>query len=187
MPGFAELLDDFFLRPDEAPLEGLDLPVEGEVPAAGEPQAPSEYLAFLLGDECYGVPIAEVREIVRVPPVTEVPRGGPDLLGVINLRGEVLPVYDLKLKLRLSASPARIAGPDADPGALPRGARILVIRGEDRGDLGLLVDGVVEVVRMGRDQVEPPPAGTSDRDYITGLGRRGRQLCILLDMGRALS
>src|SRR5262245_17233449 len=106
MAGFAELLDDFFLRPDEAPVEGLDFPAEGPVPAAEEREAPSEYLAFLLEGECYGVPIAAVREIIRVPPVTEVPRGGPDLLGAINLRGEVLPVYDLKLKLRLTSAPA---------------------------------------------------------------------------------
>jgi purine-binding chemotaxis protein CheW len=185
MPGFAELLDDFFFRPDEAPVGGLELPAESPAPAAEEAEAPSEYLAFMLDGECYGVPIRAVREIVRVPPVTEVPRGGPDLLGVINLRGEVLPIYDLKLRLRLRSAPARIAGPDAEPEALPRSARILVIRGKDRGDVGLLVDGMAEVVRLSRSDLEPPPAGTSERDCIVGLGRRGQQLCILLDVERA--
>lgn len=186
MAGFAELLDDFFLRPDEAPVEGLDFPAEGPAKGAEEPEALSEYLAFMLEGECYGVPIEAVREIVRVPPVTEVPRGEPDLLGVLNLRGEVLPVYDLKLKLRLTSAPARIAGPDADPEALPRPARILVIRGGDRGDLGFLVDGVAEVLRMASSQIEPPPSGTSERDFIAGLGRRDQALCILLDLERAL-
>jgi purine-binding chemotaxis protein CheW len=187
-PAFADLLQDFFYRPDEPPLAGVELPEapSSEVAAAG-PEPIHEYLAFFLDQECYGVPISSVREIVRVPLFTEVPRSSADLLGVINLRGEVLPVYDLKLRLRLQATPARVAGPEASPESLPRAARVLVLRGGDQGDVGVLVDGVSEVVRMPDGELEPAPPGTTERDCIVGLGRRGDQLCILLDMERELS
>jgi len=187
-PAFADLLQEFFYRPDEPPLAGVELPESpvGEAPPA-VPDPIHEYLAFFLDQECYGVPIRDVREIVRVPLFTEVPRSGPDLLGVINLRGEVLPVYDLKLRLRLQATPAKVAGPEAVPESLPRGARVLVLRGGDQGDVGVLVDGVSEVVRFPDRELEPAPAGTTERDCIVGLGRRDDQLCILLDMERALT
>jgi len=184
---FADLLQDFFYRPDEDPLPGLVMP---ELPEEAESAAPEhihEYLAFFLDQECYGIPITAVREIVRVPALTEVPRSGPDLLGVINLRGEVLPVYDLKLRLRLQSAPSRVAGPEGAPEAIPRAARVLVIRGGDLGDVGVLVDGVSEVVRIPDGELEPAPAGTTERDCIVGLGRRGDQLCILLDLERALA
>jgi len=185
---FADLLQDFFFRPDEDPLPGLELPAAAlEADERPAPEPIHEYLAFLLDQECYGVPISAVREIVRVPVLTEVPRSGADLLGVINLRGEVLPVYDLKLRLRLQRSPAKVAGPDGSPEAISRGARVLVIRGGDLGDVGVLVDGVIEVVRIPDGELEPAPAGTTERDCIVGLGRRGDQLCILLDMERALA
>jgi len=183
---FADLLRDFFFRADEPPLAGPPLP-EVAAPAVREPEPIHEYLAFSLGQEHYGVPISSVREIVRVPPVTEVPRSTPDLLGVMNLRGEILPVYDLRLRLRLSASPARVAGPEAAGDALPRGARVLILRGGSLGDMGVLVDGVSEVVRIPDGEMEPAPAGTTERDCIVGLGRLGAQLCILLDLERALA
>lgn len=185
---FADLLQDFFFRPDEEPLPGPELPAVAPGEAEGAaPEPIHEYLAFFLDLECYGIPITAVREIVRVPALTEVPRSGPDLLGVINLRGEVLPVYDLKLRLRLQSSPSKVAGPEGAPEAIPHGARVLVIRGGDLGDVGVLVDGVSEVLRMPDSELEPAPAGTTERDCIVGLGRRGDQLCILLDLERALA
>jgi purine-binding chemotaxis protein CheW len=171
-PAFAQLLEEFFFRPDEPPLQGVQLPDAASSPPLAAPEPVREYLAFSLDQECYGVPLAKVREIVRVPAVTEVPRAPEDLLGVIALRGEVLPVYDLKLRLRLQAAAARIAGPEA--GKVPRGARLLVIRGGTAGDAALYVDGVSEV------------AGTAERDCIVGLGRKDDQLCILLDLERVL-
>src|SRR6185295_7331063 len=145
-PAFADLLQEFFYRPDEPPLAGVELPGSpvGEAPPAA-PEPIHEYLAFFLDQECYGVPIRDVREIVRVPRFTEVPRSGPDLLGVI------------------------------------------ILRGGDQGDVGVLVDGVSEVVRFPDRELEPAPAGTTERDCIVGLGRRDDQLCILLDMERELT
>jgi purine-binding chemotaxis protein CheW len=185
---FEELLEDFFYRKDE-PVGDLFEPGSQEDLPAGPAleEAPAEFLAFALGPETYALPIERLREIVKVPPLTEVPRGPAELLGVMNLRGEVLPVYDLKLRLQLSSAPAQVAGPHADLGQLPRGARVLVLS-DERGDAGVLVDRVQEVLKLRPSMVEPAPRGVAaaDRSSIAGIGRRGDELFILLDLGQAL-
>lgn len=186
MVRFAEQLQRFFYDPDE------DAGALAQVGVAEEPaptppeERAQEYLSFWLGPECYAVPIGEVREIVRVPVLTEVPRAERSLLGVMNLRGEVLPVYDLKLRLGLSDGPAPISGPDAELSRLPKGARVLVLRSEE-GDAGVLVDAVTEVARLPPSAIEPPPAGTNVQECVVGLGRRRDQLFIVLDPQRALA
>lgn len=187
MSRFHELLDEFFYRPDEE-VEALFDPGQGadELPPAAQEEAPREYLAFRLAEEMYALPIEALREITKVPVLTEVPRAPRSLLGVLNLRGEVLPVYDLKLRLGLSDTPAPIAGPQAQPEQLPRSARILVVN-EDGGDAGLLVDQVLEVVRLRPSTIEAPPRAVSaEGSAIVGLGRRREQLFILIDLAQAL-
>lgn len=192
LPGvsrFEELLEDFFYRPDEDVGALFDAAAgTSELPAPVEEEVPREFLAFHLGVEVYALPIEAVREIVKVPVLTELPRTPADLLGVMNLRGEVLPVYDLKLRLRLSATPAPVAGPGAEQARIPRSSRILVLR-DGQGDAGVLVDAVQEVVRLRPSTLEAPPRGISsgDRQAITGLGRRHDQLFILLDPSQALA
>lgn len=183
---FAQLLDDFFYRPDEDVTGLLDFAAgsDGMVPAAAE-EVPEEYLAFRLEDECYAVPILAVREICKVPLLTEIPRAAPELLGVMNLRGELLPVYDVKLRLRLADVPPVVAGPDAvEP---PRDARILVFNSEE-GPAGVWVDSVAGVVRLKPSMLEAAPPGLrGERDCVVGIGRRGPQLYILLDPELALA
>lgn len=179
----AALLDAFFYRPDEevGPLEQL----QAEPAAVAPPvpaEEPEEFLAFILENETYAVAIGMVREIVKVPLLTEVPRGSKDLLGVMNLRGEVLPVYDVKHRLGLLPRVPVITGPSD----VPRACRILLLR-DDEGDAGVLVDRVDEVVKLLPSRFEPPPPGTSDREAITGLARKGDALYILLDLAEALS
>ena len=143
-------------------------------------------MAFLLEEECYGIPLALVREIVRVPPLTEVPRAPAHLVGVMNLRGEVLPVYDLKVRLKLADRLPPVAGPDADPKALRRGARVVVLASEE-GDAGVLVDSVLEVLRVRPVEIEPPPSGLGDRGLVSGLAQRKGGLCIVLDAEQAIA
>lgn len=186
MASFAALLERFFYDPEEDAGALLDLP-SAVIPVsepASEEEA-DELLAFWLGDECYAIPIALVREVVRVPPLTEVPRGPANLVGVMNLRGEVLPVYDLKVRLNLASGPAAIAGPDGERDKLPRTARVLVLRLES-GDAGVLIDRVSDVFRLKRSRIETPPTGISERDGVVGIGRRRDQLYILLDVEAAL-
>ncbi|NNB96931.1 purine-binding chemotaxis protein CheW [Corallococcus exiguus] len=186
MSRFEALLDAFFYRPDEDVGGLLDFAAGSDDLA--QPlleEEPVEYLAFRLEAECYAVPILAVREICKVPLLTEIPRAEPQLLGVMNLRGELLPVYDVKLRLRLADVPPLVAGPDA--GLPPRASRILVLKTED-GPAGVWVDSVAGVVRLKPSMVELSPAGLrGDRDCVAGLGRKGSQLYILLDPEQALA
>lgn len=142
----------------------------------------AEHVAFHLDSEHWALPIVGLREIVRVIPLTEVPRAAPALLGVMNLRGKVLPVYSLKRRLGFSTEPARIAGPEADLASVPRGARIIVVRSSE-GDAGLLVDEVREVVRLRASSLEPPEAKAGEaHEAIAGVAREGDQRFFLLDL-----
>ncbi|WXH32494.1 hypothetical protein WA016_06484 [Myxococcus stipitatus] len=184
---FAALLDDFFFRPDED-VSGLqDFAAGSDGVAARAPEeVPEEYLAFRLEGESYAVPIRAVREISKVPPLTEIPRAEPQLLGVMNLRGELLPVYDVKVRLGLAERAPVVAGPDA--AVAPRDTRILVLRTET-GPAGVWVDSVAGVVKFKPSMLEPPPQGLrlGDRDCVVAIGRRGPSLFILLDAEQALS
>lgn len=117
-------------------------------------------LTFLVGGEVYGVEILSIREIIKLREITEVPRGPRFLLGVVTVRGLVMPVIDLRLRLRLEAPP------------LTRAARILVVlhKGER---FGLLVDEVRGVVRFAEGQIEPPPPSLapSESPFLAGIGR----------------
>jgi purine-binding chemotaxis protein CheW len=183
---FSELLDEFFYRPDEDVGGLLEFAAGSDemlVPAPEE--TPEEYLAFVLEGEWYAVPIRSVREIGRVPPLTEIPRAESNLLGVMNLRGDVIPVYDLKLRLRLTEKAAQVAGPDAP--TPPRSARILVAHTEE-GPAGVWVDAVKDVVRLKPSMLEQAPPGLGgERDCVVGIGRRSSQLYILLDLQQALA
>ena len=176
------LLDTFFYRPDEevGPLEKVQ-PDSAEPVTPIDTEEPQEFLAFRLETETYAVAIEDVREIVKVPLLTEVPRGHKGLLGVMNLRGEVLPVYDVKHRLGLIDKSPVVTG----PGDMPRTARVVLVR-DDQGDAGVLVDGVAEVVKLLASRFESPPAGTTDRDSIVGLARKGDALYILLDVAQVL-
>jgi purine-binding chemotaxis protein CheW len=183
---FSELLDDFFYRPDEDVGGLLEFAAGSDemLPPAPE-EIPEEYLAFELENECYAVPIRSIREIGKVPPLTEIPRSEPHLLGVMNLRGDVIPVYDIKLRLKLTERAPRVAGPDAPPP--PRAARIIVARTEE-GLAGVWVDAVKDVVRLKPSMLEPAPPGLGgERDCVVGIGRRSAQLFILLDLQQALA
>jgi purine-binding chemotaxis protein CheW len=136
----------------------------------------TEHLAtFFLEGEEYGVDVRQVQEIRRVGEITAVPRAPEFVRGVINLRGRILPVLDLKRKLGLGE-----VAPD-------RAARIVVVRVGDRL-LGLLVDGASQVLKVPVSRVEPAPDVVTERggDYIRGVAKLDDRLIILIDLPRAL-
>ena len=138
-------------------------PTESLAPKAAKDAAPAlrEFLAFELGPARYALPLACIREIVRVPEVTEVPRGPREVLGVISVRGAVTTLIDLRRRLKLEES------------AFQSRTRILLV---DKGDeiMGLLVDGVLQVVRMREDQIEVSAVlGADAPPYLSGIGRPG--------------
>jgi purine-binding chemotaxis protein CheW len=135
-----------------------------------------QVVVFCISKEFYGVPIAAVQEIVRVPEVTGVPDAPDFFEGVINLRGKIVPVIDLRKRLRL-------------PGAeRTKASRVLVAENGGRV-IGLLVDSVAEVRRLPVEAVEPPPEMISSVgiEYITGVAKAGERLIIFLDIAKILN
>jgi purine-binding chemotaxis protein CheW len=137
----------------------------------------TEHIAtFVLDREEYGVDVRQVQEIRRVGEITAVPRAPEFVRGVINLRGRILPVLDLKRKLNLGE-----VGVD-------RAARIVVVRTQGRM-LGLLVDGASQVLKVPVSRVEPPPEEVVERggDYIRAVAKLDDRLIILIDLERILA
>lgn len=134
-----------------------------------------QLVVFLLGAELFGIDIARVQEIIRLQPITRVPRSPAFVDGVINLRGKVIGVVDMRRRFDL---------PCADH---TRASRIVVVDIDDQL-IGMLVDGVREVLRVNPLSVEPPsPIVTGiDSDYLRGILKLPERLVMLLDLDRVL-
>lgn len=140
-----------------------------------------KYMTFRLDREVYGLPILKVRELIGMQEITRVPGAPSFSRGVINLRGKVVPVIDLRVKFGL-------------PGEAPtRNVVIVVLQlAGPSGALrmGVLVDEVLEVREIGASQIEPPPsfgARGSEADFILGVGKAERSVVFLLDVDRVLT
>jgi len=171
-PPPADPLQEFFYDASEPGPSIADLGLYA-APRGGTavpPEEKREYLTFWIGDEEYAVAIACVREILKAPAITEVPRAPAPILGVILVRGEVIPVHDPRRRLGLP------------PGAPPKGSRV-VICDAGEGPVGLLVDAVSQVVRLPPSAIEPRPQGIGgiDSETLAGIGRERDRLFILLD------
>lgn len=135
-----------------------------------------QLVVFQLGEERYGADISVVREVCGLQRVTRVPRTPPYLSGVTNLRGRVIPVIDLRLRLGLPAQTAT------------KSTRIAVAE-FDGGQVGMIVDAVHEVLRVSVSEIEPPsPMMTNvETEYVTGVAKVSDKLIILLDLARVLT
>lgn len=144
-----------------------------------------QYLTFKIVDEIYAINVANIREVLSVPRITRVPRMPAFMSGVINLRGNVIPVLDLRMKFGLGAT------------QLTENTSIIVTElgsifedGEDESfTIGLFSDSVEEVVTLDESMIEPPPKiGSSvDTEFIIGMGRINGEFMILLDINKLLS
>jgi purine-binding chemotaxis protein CheW len=133
-------------------------------------------VGFQVGRETYGVPITSLHEIVRVPEITAVPDAPDYLEGVINLRGKIVSVMDLRKRFGQKQA------------QLKKQNRILVV--EHGGRLaGLIVDSASEVLKIPADAVEAPPAAFQEGglNCVTGLGKFAGRLVVLLDMSKLLA
>jgi len=135
-----------------------------------------QLVIFKLGEEEYGVDIMQVKEIIRPTTITKVPQMPPFVEGIISLRGEILPIIDLREKFGLPKA------------ATTRSTRILVINLEDT-TIGGIVDEVSEVLRLPNDSITPPPSVIkgSNAEYLKGVGQLSGRIIILLDMSKILS
>ncbi|EMG38641.1 chemotaxis signal transduction protein [Desulfocurvibacter africanus PCS] len=135
-----------------------------------------QLVTFSIGDEEFGVDILKVQEIIRTMEITRVPRAPAFVEGVINLRGKVIPIIDLRKRFGLQAR-----GHD-------KNTRIIVIEISNM-IVGFVVDSVSEVLRIPASTVEPPPPMVAglESEYISGVGKLEDRLLILLDLNRLLS
>ena len=139
-----------------------------------------QYLTFKLGEEVFGLDVGKVREILDFTTITKVPRTPEFMRGVINLRGSVVPVVDMRVKFGMSATEKTV------------NTCIIVTEVELEGDvtvLGALVDSVQEVFELEPSQIEPSPRiGTKLKtEFIKGMGKRDERFIILLDVDKAFS
>jgi purine-binding chemotaxis protein CheW len=144
-----------------------------------------DYLTVIVGGEEYGIDILRIREIIKERPPTEVPRAPAFVIGVVSVRGVVLPVIDLRVRLGLDKR-GPLPMPESVPVRSP--ARVLIVSREDES-FGLRVDEVRQVVRLADDEVEPPPPmlGGAEADFVLGIGRtRSKRMVILLQLDAIL-
>jgi len=133
-----------------------------------------KYLTFRIASEDYGIAIANVTEIIGIQSITEIPEMADYIKGVINLRGKVIPVMDVRLRFKL---PPR----DYDE------RTCIVVVEIDGTSVGLVVDTVNEVADIPEEQVEPAPKSKrKGGSYIQGIGKIGQEVKILLDINRIL-
>ena len=139
-----------------------------------------QYLTFKLTGEVFAVDVAKVREILEFSTITKVPRTPAFMRGVINLRGSVVPVMDMRLKFGMAETEKTI------------NTCIVVVEVESGGEtlvVGALADSVQEVFELEPGQIEPAPRiGTKlDTDFILGMGKHGDQFIMILDIDRVFS
>jgi purine-binding chemotaxis protein CheW len=174
--GPTDPLDEFFWREDEqAPLLPEILAAAPAQRTVALPEQRREWLTFFLGGEEYALEIEQVREILKAPAITQVPRAPAHVLGVIMVRGEVITVFDPRRRLGLP------------PATLGRQARVIVCDAGD-GPRGLLVDAVSQVVRLPGSAVELRPSGVGalNGEDIAAIGRDRDRFLILLDLASLL-
>ena len=165
-----ELMSGFFVSEDE---HSLNTQIYQSDPTLAVPVTGStkvDLLAFMFGDEEYAIDILTILEIIKMPIVTKVPRVPDYVLGIISLRGMVVPVVDLRHLMSLERS-------DIGPST-----RVLVLRAGDE-PIGILVDRVTSVVRLDRENIESKPQtmeGASS-DIFKGVGRHEGRMMILVD------
>ncbi|MFQ3549261.1 MAG: chemotaxis protein CheW [Armatimonadota bacterium] len=135
-----------------------------------------QLVVFQLANEQYGVNIGAVNTIIRMQEVTEVPRTPDYVEGVINLRGTVIPVIDIRKRFGLEV------------GEVTKATRIVVVEVGDQL-IGMIVDAVLETLRLSLDAIEPPSnvVVSVDSQYVRGVGKQDDRLIILLELGNVVN
>lgn len=131
-----------------------------------------QYIVIRLGEEQFGIDIRYIDNIVRMQHITRVPKVPAYLKGVINLRGEVIPVMSIRLKMNLPAD------------EITRATRIIILKLEQQGNVGIIVDEVKEVVTLTSDDIEKISYESKEGkiNFINGVGKRNGELISLLDL-----
>lgn len=130
-----------------------------------------QFIVVKIGSEQYGIDISYVDNIVRMQKITRVPKAQAYFKGIINLRGEIVPVMSIRTKM------------DLEPDVFTDVTRIIILKLEEHGVLGLIVDEVKEVVTLGPDEIDKVAydAKNSKSNFINGVGKHGEELISLFD------
>lgn len=133
---------------------------------------PVQYIVIRLGDEQYGIDIRNIDNIVRMQPITRIPKMPVYLKGVINMRGEVIPVMSMRLKMGLEED------------VITKATRIIVLKLEQEGNVGFIVDEVKEVVTLTADEIEKITYNSKDEktNLINAVGKHNEELISLFDL-----
>lgn len=126
-----------------------------------------QYIVVMVGNEQYGIDISYIDNIVRMQKITRVPKAQSYFKGVINLRGEVVPVMSIRNKMRL------------DDDVFTNASRIIILKLEENGSLGIIVDEVKEVVNLSEDEIDKV---SNKGKFINGIGKHGEELVSLLEI-----
>lgn len=131
-----------------------------------------QYIVVKIGNEQYGIDISYVDNIIRMQKITRVPKAQSYFKGIINLRGEVVPVMSIRTKMGLEED------------VLTNATRIIILKIEEQGLFGIIVDEVKEVVTLGTESIEKVAgqAKTKKDNFINGIGKNGSELISLLDI-----
>ncbi len=154
--------------------------IKEEVVAGASMAQAGKYLTFQLGKEVYGIEILKVQEIIGMMNITHIPKTPDFVRGVINLRGKVIPVIELRRKFGMESMT------DTERTCI---VVVQVKWADNTITMGLLVDEVSEVLNVTPDQIEAPPsfgAGV-DTDFILGMGKVGQKVVMMLDVDRVLA
>lgn len=140
----------------------------------------SKFLTFLLGEEIYGLPIKKVKEIIGMMEITHIPKTQGYIKGVINLRGKIIPIVDLRLRFGMAEK------------AYTERTCIIVIEvdaHESQRLVGIVVDAVSEVATIQKSDIEPPPQFDAqiEGDFLTGLGKTKDKVIMILEIGKILN
>ncbi|MCR5053669.1 MAG: chemotaxis protein CheW [Lachnospiraceae bacterium] len=135
-----------------------------------------QYIVVTIGSEQYGLDIAFVDNIVRMQKITRVPKSLPHYRGVINLRGEVVPVMSIRRKMGL------------EDDVFTKASRIIILKLEEQGNVGIVVDEVKEVVSLGQDDIDQNTRNTNreDANFINGIGKNGDSLISIFDINKVV-
>lgn len=135
-----------------------------------------KYLTFQIAEETYGISILKVREIIGLITITKIPHTPDFILGIVNLRGKVIPVVDMRTKFGF-------------PYAEPTEQTCIIVVDLGQFQAGIVVDSVSEVMSINQNNIEPPPAFGSEVDtsFIVGIGKLKERVVLLLDIERVLS
>lgn len=127
-----------------------------------------QYIVVMIGNEQYGIDISYIDNIVRMQKITRVPKVQSYFMGIISLRGEIVPIMSIRRKMAL------------EDDVYTNASRIIILKLEEKGLIGIIVDEVKEVVNLSEDEIEK---ASNKGKFINGIGKHGNELISLLEIG----